>query len=170
VGVDSDEEMCVKESFFGFAEASSTTGEKLATTIMAKLREYGIVTQAMRVQGYDGAANMAGKFSGVRTRIQTEIPEVYYIHCYAHCLNLAVVKSCQLPIVRNTIATVKDVSYAFYYSSKRTGRFKTMLQQADEEQLDALDGRRKIKDWCETRWSSRADALNIFKSVHAYSR
>jgi hypothetical protein len=37
VGVDSDEEMCVKESFLGFAEASSTTGEELATTIMAKL-------------------------------------------------------------------------------------------------------------------------------------
>jgi hypothetical protein len=154
VGVDSDEEMCVKESFLGFAEASSTTGEELATTIMAKLREYGIVTQAMRGQGYDGAANMAGKFSGVRTRIQTEIPEAYYVHCYAHCLNLAVVKSCQLPIVRNTIDTVKDVSYAFHYSSKRTGRFKTMLQQADEEQLDALDGRRKMKGLCETRWSS----------------
>jgi hypothetical protein len=43
-----------------------------------------------------------------------------------------------------------------------------MLQQADEEQLDALDGRRKIKGLCETRWSSRADALNIFKqSAHA---
>ena len=70
VGVDSDEEMCVKESFLGFAEASSTTVEELATTIMTKLREYGIVTQAMRGQGYDGAANMAGKFSGVRTCIQ----------------------------------------------------------------------------------------------------
>ena len=57
-------------------------------------------------------------------------------YCYAHCLNLAVVKSCQLPIVCNTIDTVKDVSYAFHYSSKRTGRFKIMLQQADEEQLD----------------------------------
>jgi hypothetical protein len=42
-----------------------------------------------------------------------------------------------------------------------------MLQQADEEQLDALDGRRKIKGLCETRWSSREDALNIFKSAHA---
>jgi hypothetical protein len=67
---------------------------------------------------------------------------------------LIVFKSCQLPIVRNTIDTVKDVSYAFHYSSKRTGRFKTMLQQADEEQLDALDGRRKMKGLCETRWSS----------------
>ena len=66
MGVDSGEEMCVNESFLGFAEASSTTGEELAT-------------QAMRGQGYDGAANMAGKFSSVRTRIQTEIPEVYYV-------------------------------------------------------------------------------------------
>jgi hypothetical protein len=88
-------------------------------------------------------------------------------YCYAHCLNLAVVKSCQLPIVCNTIDTVKDVSYAFHYSSKRTGRCKTMLQQADEEQLDAFDGRRKIKGLCETRWSSRADTLSIFKSAHA---
>jgi hypothetical protein len=53
------------------------------------------------------------------------------------------------------------------FRNKRTGRFKTMLQQADEEQLDALDGRRKIKGLCETRWSSREDALNIFKSAHA---
>jgi hypothetical protein len=37
VGVDSDEEMCVKESFLGFAEAISTTGEELETTIMIKL-------------------------------------------------------------------------------------------------------------------------------------
>jgi hypothetical protein len=84
---------------------------------------------------YDGATNMACQFSGVRTLIQTEIPEAYYVHCYAHCLKLAIVKSCQLPIVRNTIDSVKDVSYAFHYSSKRTGRFKTMLQQADEEQF-----------------------------------
>jgi hypothetical protein len=48
---------------------------------MTKLREYGIVTQAMRGQGYDGAANMAGKFSGIRTRIQTEIPEAYLLLC-----------------------------------------------------------------------------------------
>jgi hypothetical protein len=41
---------------------------------MTKLREYGIVTHAMRGQGYDGAANMSGKFSGVRIRI----PQTFY--------------------------------------------------------------------------------------------
>jgi hypothetical protein len=43
----------------------------------------------------------------------------------------------------------------------------TLASHADEEQLDALDGRRKIKGLCETRWSSRTDALSIFKSAHA---
>jgi len=42
---------------------------------MGKLREYGIITQAMTDQSYDEAANMAGKFSGVCRRIQTKIPE-----------------------------------------------------------------------------------------------
>jgi hypothetical protein len=42
-----------------------------------------------------------------------------------------------------------------------------ILQQAEEDQLKALDGRRKIKGMYETRWSSRADALNTFKSAHA---
>jgi hypothetical protein len=84
----------------------------------------------MRGPGYDGTANMTGKLFAVCTRIQTEIPEAHYVQCYAHCLNLAVVKSCQLPIICNTMDAVKDISFAFSSSSKRTCRFKTMLQHA----------------------------------------
>ena len=69
---------------------------------------------------------MSGKKSGVRTHIQAEIPEAHSVHCFAHCLNLAVAKSCHLPIIRNTVDIGKDVSFAFGYSSKRTG-LKTML-------------------------------------------
>ena len=42
-----------------------------------------------------------------------------------------------------------------------------LLEQADAEQREALDGRQKIMGMCETRWSSRADALNTFKSAHS---
>jgi hypothetical protein len=62
---------------FNVSQWSGTYGSQRAAT---KLREFGIETQAMRGQGYDGAANMADKFSSVRTRIQTEIPEAYYVH------------------------------------------------------------------------------------------
>lgn len=54
VGINGDGAFDVKESFIGFVEASSTTGEALTTTMMDKLHEYGVMTQAMRDQGTDG--------------------------------------------------------------------------------------------------------------------
>ena len=70
----------------------------------------------------DVDSNMAGMFSGVCIHIQTEIPEAHYVRCYGHCLDFAVVKSCQLPIIRNTMDTVNEISFAFSYSSKRSRR------------------------------------------------
>lgn len=78
----------------------------------------------MKGQCYDGTANIAGKPLGFRTRIQAEIPEAHYVYCYAHFLNLAVVKSCQLPIISNAVDIMKYTSFTFIYSAKRTGRFK----------------------------------------------
>jgi hypothetical protein len=37
--------------------------------------------------------------------------------------------------------TVKEISYAFSYSAKRTGRFKTFLEGADDDTTEALEGR-----------------------------
>ena len=37
--------------------------------------EIGLETADMRGQGYDGAANMSGKHSGVAARIQQEYPK-----------------------------------------------------------------------------------------------
>ena len=36
---------------------------------------------------------MSGKCSGVQRRIKEVSPEVTYVHCYARCLNLALVDS-----------------------------------------------------------------------------
>ena len=152
--------------FVCFAEASSTSGEYIAQKIVDKFNEFGLVIDNLRSQGYDGSGNMAGKFSGVQARIKQIVPSAEYVHCYAHCLNLSVVKSCQLLLIRNLMDTVKEISYAFSYSAKRTGRFKTFLKGADDDTTEALEGRRKIKGLCEIRWSSRADALHTFKAAY----
>ncbi len=44
-------------------------------------------------QGYNGASVMSGHCSGVQTRIQRAVPQAVYVHCNAHCLNLALVDS-----------------------------------------------------------------------------
>ena len=42
-----------------------------------------------RRQGYDGAAVMRGKHSGLHKKIQDVAPHVYYVHCASHNLYLA---------------------------------------------------------------------------------
>lgn len=45
-------------------------------------------------QGYDGAANMAGRFKGTQTVVRETYPKALYVHCAAHSLNLAVSAAC----------------------------------------------------------------------------
>eukprot|EP00102_Acyrthosiphon_pisum_P024116 XP_016661326.1 PREDICTED: polyadenylate-binding protein-like [Acyrthosiphon pisum] len=42
---------------------------------------------------FDGASTMAGKIGGVQTKCKEQNSNIKYIHCYAHCLNLALVDS-----------------------------------------------------------------------------
>ena len=63
VGKDSNGELCLKEYFVCFAEASSTSGEYIAQKIVDKFNEFGLVIDNLRGQGYNGAGHMAGTFS-----------------------------------------------------------------------------------------------------------
>ncbi|KAK9713266.1 hypothetical protein RND81_06G016100 [Saponaria officinalis] len=42
-------------------------------------------------QGYDGASNMRGEWSGLQTLFLNECPYAYYVHCFAHRLQLALI-------------------------------------------------------------------------------
>jgi hypothetical protein len=45
----------------------------------------------IRGQGYDGASNMKGEIKGLKTLIMKESPSAYYVHCFAHQLQLVLV-------------------------------------------------------------------------------
>jgi hypothetical protein len=45
----------------------------------------------IRGQGYDGATNMKGDIKRLKTLIMQESPSAYYIHCFAHQLQLVLV-------------------------------------------------------------------------------
>jgi hypothetical protein len=42
-------------------------------------------------QGYDGASNMKGEVNGLKKLIMNESPSAYYVHCFAHQLQLTLV-------------------------------------------------------------------------------
>ncbi|XP_052619725.1 uncharacterized protein LOC128126046 [Lactuca sativa] len=45
----------------------------------------------IRGQGYDGASNMRGEFNGLKALILQENDIAFYVHCFAHQLQLVVV-------------------------------------------------------------------------------
>ena len=118
----------------------------------------------MRAQGYDGASNMAGKFSGVQAIVKERAPLATYVHCKAHQLNLSLVHSSSEPCVRTMMATVQGIAFAFGYSAKRLNAFADELE-TDETVKENMERRTKLKTLCETRWFSRADALYTFKTA-----
>ena len=110
----------------------------------------------LRGQGYDGAGNMAGKYSGTAALIQQQYPLAVYTHCTAHVLNLCIVKAMSIVSVRNMIGTLKDIYLFFHASPKR--------QQQLEQRISGQ--KHKLKNLCKTRWVERQEALHTFADIY----
>ena len=149
----------LREEFLGFVAVTSTTGESIAEVILSTLEKWGLDVNLLRGQGYDGASNMSGKFRGVQAIVKSRVPSAVYLHCRAHSLNLAVVHSCDNSHVRNMFGTVQKVAVFFGESAKRYHVFK----EIDKGSLTSIPGPAKLQKLCETRWSSRYDALHTIK-------
>ncbi|XP_060568090.1 zinc finger MYM-type protein 1-like [Ruditapes philippinarum] len=151
----------IREEFLGFSECKSTTGEALANAFLENLRCLGVQMDYIRGQGYDGASNMSGLYRGVQARIRQQYPEAVYTHCKAHCLNLAIVHASNCTYVRNMMATVQTVAFAFNMSAKRLLNFQETLG-CDPTSREEMEERQKLQSLCETRRAARADALHTF--------
>ena len=81
----------VVESFMGVEHVTSTIASSLKDTIDAVFARHGLSISKLRGQGYDGDNNMKGEFNGLKAQILKENKCAYYIHCFAHQLQLALV-------------------------------------------------------------------------------
>lgn len=118
------------------------------------LLQLQIPTSKLRGQCYDGCGTMAGKKSGVATRIQQEEPRAIFTHCYGHALNLSVgdtIKSCK--VMKNSLDTCFELIKLIKWSPKRDG----MLARLKEEVGDTTPN---VRTLCPTRWTVRANSLS----------
>lgn len=70
--------------------------------------------------------------------------------CFNHALNLSVGKANQLPCVRNTVGTIKEILNFFKSSSKRIIILKNILK-------------RQLPGLCETRWIEKHEGIIKFQ-------
>nr|XP_011468473.1 PREDICTED: zinc finger MYM-type protein 1-like [Fragaria vesca subsp. vesca] len=83
-----DSQGLIRERFFKIVSVPNTTSQTLKNEISKVLTMYNLQVRNMRGQGYDGASNMRGIFNGLKSLFLQECPYAYFVHCFAHRLQL----------------------------------------------------------------------------------
>ncbi|XP_031251664.1 zinc finger MYM-type protein 1-like [Pistacia vera] len=81
----------VLEWFLGIIHVSDTTAVSLKMALELLFSKHGLSLLRLSGQGYDGASNMQGEFNGLKSLILRENEYAYYVHCFAHQLQLTLV-------------------------------------------------------------------------------
>ena len=108
----------ILERFLTYVEVVSLDALGLSMYILDTLKHFGLDPACIVSQGYDGASVMSGKCSGVQQCIKEVAPQALYVHCYAHCLNLALVDTTRSIADASDFFALMETLYVFMSSSK----------------------------------------------------
>ena len=86
-----DKKRIVTERFLGIVPVANTSALSLKAAIEFLFNKYALSLSRLRGQGYDGASNIQGEFNGLKTLILKENKSAFYVHCFAHQLQLTLV-------------------------------------------------------------------------------
>jgi len=85
-----------------------------------------------------------------------------YTHCCNHVFNLVISTSSQLPVIRNTVATISDICVFLPRSAQRVSMFQ---DNVESDVSGSASSRQKLKPICATRWVERHDWIIIFVTL-----
>nr|XP_043611711.1 zinc finger MYM-type protein 1-like [Erigeron canadensis] len=161
----------VVERFIGIKHVDDTSALSLKKTIFEVLSKLNLSHTRIRGQGYDGASNMSGAFNGLKTLILRETQSVYFVHCFAHQLQLALVFVAKNHIeINDFFDAVSKLLNVIGVSYKRRDKLRekyatqvvASLAEGDIESGKGQNQEVGIKRPCDTRWGSHfASLLNI---------
>ncbi|KAH9792382.1 TTF-type domain-containing protein [Citrus sinensis] len=168
----------VVERFIGIEQVGSTTAQSLKEAIDRIFSRHGLSMSRVRGQGYDGASNMQGEFNGLKTIILRENECAYYIHCFAHQLQLALIVVAKNHIqIESFFAIIANVVNVVGASSKRCDALREKhaeevvkaLNLRDLSSGQGLNQETTLKRCGDIRWGSHYNTLlsiiNMFSAV-----
>ncbi|XP_027071787.2 uncharacterized protein [Coffea arabica] len=168
----------VIERFLGILHVRDTTALSLKKAIDDLFSKHGLSISQIRGQDYDGASNMRGEYNGLKTLIMKKNGSAYYIHCFAHQLQLSLVgvakKHVQVSSMYNTLSTLVHVLEG---SSKRQKILREQhLKKVVDDLMtgDLMSGRglnqeTSLQRACDTRWGSHFGLLLKLKYIFSKS-
>lgn len=122
-----DQNFGVHEDFLGLHALDTTKSDYLVSVLKKICLSFDLDFKNIRAQCFDGASNMTGIKSGVKTQILEENDKALFVHCYNHALNLAVgdtLKTIQL--FKDTLSMCNELINLVKKSPKRTTRLKNI--------------------------------------------
>ncbi|KAJ4787970.1 General transcription factor 2-related zinc finger protein [Rhynchospora pubera] len=170
----------IVERFIAVVHVKETTSISLKESLEELFCKHKLSFSRLRGQGYDGTSNMRGKFNGLKALILNENSSAYYVHCFAHQLQLVLMAVAKK---HKRIATLfEDISNAQITvgaSCKRRDQLRESRAAEVQKALgkdDFLTGTCLNQEIglarsCDTRWSSHYKSLTnliiLFGSVMA---
>ena len=168
------DDLKVSTYFLGYIRISSTSASDVKDAIMKALTRQlpALNLSKITAQTYDGANVMQGHLSGVQHRIRVEhCPFALNLHCINHQVQLSVKmmnKGHKLVsrITDNCMIIVKLINY----SPKRNAgleRVKNTIKQGINAPPSYYTNlKKKVLDFCVTRWTVRASSLSSIDQNH----
>ncbi|KAL9856982.1 putative transcription factor and/or regulators TTF-type(Zn) family [Arabidopsis thaliana] len=168
----------VKERFIGVIHVQETSSLSLKSAIDSLFAKYGLSLKKLRGQGYDGASNMKGEFNGLRSLILKESSSAYYVHCFAHQLQLVVMAVAKKHVeVGEFFYMISFLLNVVGASCKRKDKIREIHRQKVEEKISngeiktgtGLNQELSLQRPGNTRWGSHYKTLlrleELFSSI-----
>jgi hypothetical protein len=157
---------------------TETTSSYLKSSIDSLLAKFKLRLKQCRGQGYDGASNMRGELNGLQSLIMRDSKTAYYVHCFAHQLQLVIVATVRnhkgvsnflnmISILLNVVGgsakrrdMITDINHEQVKQALRCGQLETGTGLNQEQWLQRPG---------DTRWSSHyktlKSLLNMFPTI-----
>ncbi|XP_029145737.1 uncharacterized protein [Arachis hypogaea] len=158
----------IQERFLELVHVKDTTSLTLKQELCGILSRHGLDVSNIRGQGYDGASNMRGEWNGLQALFLKDCPYAYYIHCFAHRLQLALVAaSIEVIPVHQFFSKLTFIVNIICSSSKRHDELHAVktdeiVHLLEIDELETGKGANQIgtlKRAGDTRWSSHFSSV-----------
>ncbi|XP_038697983.1 zinc finger MYM-type protein 1-like [Tripterygium wilfordii] len=158
----------LQERFFEIVHVEDTCALTLKNQMSQVLTRHNLHIKDLRGQGYDGASNMRGAWNGLQALFRSDCEYAYYVHCFAHRLQLALVAAAEKEIsVWLFFSKLTCIVNLVSASPKR--HIELRSTQASEIECDIASGERETGKGANqigtlhragtTRWSSHFDSI-----------
>ncbi|XP_074265702.1 uncharacterized protein LOC141588147 [Silene latifolia] len=171
-----DKKGLVKERFFHLVRVNDTSAATLKNEVCAIFTKYNLSVENLRGQGYDAASNMRGEWNGLQALFLADCPYAYYVHCFAHRLQLALVAaSREVSPVHQFFSNLNFIINIICGSTKqhdelqasKVEEIKALLSKGELETGRGANQIGTLKRAGDTRWGSHLQSIRSLLNMYS---